>query len=134
VALLYDDSYFLGLNTNFYIMEGATVGKSVEAQALPLWCIQIYLVIFWGFFFFPFCLLILSSSISPFVTSSLLPFCSGLEYLPFHILDQILKVSHFYLGISPNKNNNEIKHSQRVSFSFFWTQALKTLMKLDGNV
>jgi len=28
---------------------------------------------------------------------------------------KILKVSHFYLGFSANKNNDEIKHSQRVS-------------------
>jgi len=27
---------------------------------------------------------------------------------------KILKVSHFYSGFSPNKNNNEIKHSQKV--------------------
>jgi len=32
---------------------------------------------------------------------------------------KILKVSHFYLGFSANKNNNEIKHSQRVSLVFF---------------
>jgi len=31
---------------------------------------------------------------------------------------KILKVSHFYLGFSPNKNNDEIKHSQSVSLSF----------------
>jgi len=30
-----------------------------------------------------------------------------------------LKVGHFYLGSSPNKNNNEIKHSQMVSVGFF---------------
>jgi len=32
---------------------------------------------------------------------------------------KILKVGHFYLGFSPNKKNNEIKHSQRVSLSSF---------------
>ena len=52
-----------------------------------LWCIRIYLVIFLTS---PFGLLILSSNISPFVTSPLLPFCSGLEYFPFHILDHVL--------------------------------------------
>jgi len=55
-----------------------------------------------------------------------------------------LKVSHFYLGFSPNKNINEIKHSQRVSSDFFRTQnlgtgmrlymRLKNLMKLYANV
>jgi len=30
----------------------------------------------------------------------------------------ILKVSHFYLVFSPNKNNDEIKHSQHVSLEF----------------
>jgi len=28
---------------------------------------------------------------------------------------KILKVSHFYLGFSPDKNNKQIKHVQRVS-------------------
>ena len=31
---------------------------------------------------------------------------------------KILKLSHFYLVFSPNKNNDEIKHSQRVSLEF----------------
>ena len=31
---------------------------------------------------------------------------------------KILKVSHFNLGFSSNKNHNEIKHSQRVSLIF----------------
>jgi len=31
---------------------------------------------------------------------------------------KILKVSHFYFRYSPNKNNNEIKHSQKVSLDF----------------
>jgi len=30
------------------------------------------------------------------------------------IFGKILKVSHFYLGFSPDKNNKEIQHSQRV--------------------
>jgi len=32
---------------------------------------------------------------------------------------KILNVSHFYLGFLPNKNNNEIKPSQRFSSEFF---------------
>ena len=31
---------------------------------------------------------------------------------------KILKVSHFYSGFSPDKNNNQIEHSQRVSLEF----------------
>jgi len=31
---------------------------------------------------------------------------------------KILKVSHFSLGFSSNKNNNEIKHFQRVLLDF----------------
>jgi len=54
---------------------------------------------------------------------------------------KILKVSHFYLGFSLNKNNNEIKQSQRVSLDFldpdldetFKDISLKTLMKLYEN-
>jgi len=34
------------------------------------------------------------------------------------IFGKILKVSHIYLGFSPDKNNNQIKHSQRVSLEF----------------
>jgi len=29
-----------------------------------------------------------------------------------------LKVSYIYLGFSPDKNNNEVKHSQRLSLEF----------------
>jgi len=32
--------------------------------------------------------------------------------------EKILKVSHFYLGFSPDKNNKQIKHVQRVSLEF----------------
>jgi len=31
---------------------------------------------------------------------------------------KFLKVSHFYSGSSPDKNNNQIEHSQRVSLEF----------------
>jgi len=31
---------------------------------------------------------------------------------------KILKVSHFHLGFSPDKSNNQIQHSQRVSSEF----------------
>jgi len=34
------------------------------------------------------------------------------------IFEKILKVSHFYLGFSLHKNNNQIKHIQRVSLEF----------------
>ena len=34
------------------------------------------------------------------------------------IFGKILKVSHFYLGFSPDQKNNWIKHSQRVSLEF----------------
>jgi len=33
-------------------------------------------------------------------------------------LSEILKVSHIYLGFSPDKNNNQTKDSQRVSLEF----------------
>jgi len=41
---------------------------------------------------------------------------------------KILKVSHFYLELLPNKNNDEIKHSQRVLLKFL-DQTVKTLIK-----
>jgi len=34
------------------------------------------------------------------------------------IFGKILKVSHFYLGFSLYKNNNQIKHIHRVSLEF----------------
>jgi len=33
-------------------------------------------------------------------------------------LKKKIKVSHFYLGFSPDKNNNQIKHSQKFSLEF----------------
>jgi len=56
---------------------------------------------------------------------------------------KILKVSHFYLGFSPNKNNIEIKHFQWVSLEFSDSDLgnsnetlyePETLMKLCGNI
>ena len=81
-------SYFISLNNLSLMHYGFQQDVMPWLQiVMLLWCIWIYLV---NFLISPFCLLILSSKISPFVTSSLLPFCSGLEYFPFHILDHVL--------------------------------------------
>ena len=42
--------------------------------------------------------------------------------------EKILKVSHLYLGFSPDKNIKQIKHVQRVSLEFS-ESAFKTLDK-----
>jgi len=52
--------------------------------------------------------------------SCILFYTGGIKkFLAKENFQKILKVSHFYLGFLVTQNNNEIKHSQRVSLDFF---------------
>jgi len=45
------------------------------------------------------------------------------------IFEKNLKVSHFYSGFSPDKNNNQIEHSQRVLLEFSESDFKKSLQE-----
>ena len=84
-----------------------------------------------GKFTFPFLIPFSTSSASstlsnlsgkwPFVCSQHVPSTGGIErFSAKENFRKILKVSHFDLGSSPNKNNNKIKYSQWVSLNFLY--------------
>jgi len=78
------------------------------------------------------------------LTSCLTPYTEGIKKVSFkENFGKILKVSHFHLSFSLNKNNKEIKYFQRVLLDFSrprpgelmkYYMGLKTLMKHCGNV